>query len=568
MRRVATDCWPTPRAVNQGGPAPRLRKPPSVPPLTFRGDYAPLVIAAQAGSRDARDELISACLPLLYNIVGRAVSSPADVDDVVQETLLLVLRDLPGLRSPESFRPWLAAVAMHQIGRHRDRWQSAAARTTAIEEAADVADSAADIERTTVLHMQLAEQRRRLAEASRWLDPDDRTLLSLWWQETAELMSRAEVAEAMGVNVAHAGVRLQRMREQLERCRGIVSALSAEPRCARLDTVVSEWDGQPSTVWRKRIARHIRDCAVCTATTADLIRIDKIITALAVLPVPATLIAALMAKGLLPAAATGAASSFAHAASGAAATGTVHFSLTSKLAAAVAAHPIVSLVAGTVIVAGVVVTPIAVSTPPAEPAPTRVAAPPPTPPRPPVTAGSTTNGPAPVTRGPTASSTPGPSPSGTTPITGRTWTLTAEHSGKLMDVEAQSGTDRAPVVQWPGTGADNQRWQVIDAGGGTVNLKAVHSGKCLDVDARSTTAGAYLQQYRCNNDDNQRFTITPVPVATPAPTPTATAGVYIIRNVLSGLCVDVFGNAATDGTRLVQWTCQGTTNQQWRFTQV
>ncbi|MEV4518529.1 sigma-70 family RNA polymerase sigma factor [Dactylosporangium sp. NPDC049525] len=534
-----------------------------MPPLTFRGDYAPLVIAAQAGSRDARDELISACLPLLYNIVGRAVSRPADVDDVVQETLLLVLRDLPGLRSPESFRPWLAAVAMHQIGRHRNHWQSAAARTTVIEEAADVADSAADVERTTVLNMQLAEQRRRLAEASRWLDPDDRTLLSLWWQETAELMSRAEVAEAMGVNVAHAGVRLQRMREQLERCRAIVSALAAEPRCAGLDTVVSEWDGQPSTVWRKRIARHIRDCAVCTATTADLIRIEKIIAALAVLPVPATLIAALTAKGLLPAAATGAATSFAHAASGAAATGTVPFSLTGKLAAAVAAHPIVSLVAGTVILAGVVITPIAVSTPPAEPAPARVAAAPPTPPRSPVTAGSITKGPAPVTRGPTASSTPGPSPSGTTPITGRTWTLTAEHSGKLMDVEAESDADQTPVIQWPGTGADNQRWQVIDAGGGTVTLKAVHSGKCLDVDARSTTAGAYLQQYRCHNDDNQRFTITPVPGATPA-----TAGVYVIRNVLSGLCVDVFGNAATDGTRLVQWTCQGTTNQQWRFTQV
>ncbi|MET7424593.1 sigma-70 family RNA polymerase sigma factor [Dactylosporangium sp. NPDC005555] len=519
--------------------------------MTFRGDYAPLVIAAQAGSRDARDELISACLPLLYNIVGRAVGRPADVDDVVQETLLLVLRDLPGLRSPESFRPWLAAVAMHQIGRHRDRWQSTAARTTAIEEAADVADSAADIERTTVLHMQLAEQRRRLAEASRWLDPDDRTLLSLWWQETAELMSRAEVAEAMGVSVAHAGVRLQRMREQLERCRGIVSALAAEPRCAGLDTVVSEWDGQPSTVWRKRIARHVRDCAVCTATTADLIRIDKIITALAVLPVPATLIAALMAKGLLPAAAN----SFAHAA-----TGTAHLSLAGKLAGAVAAHPLVSLVAGTVVVAGIVVTPIAVSTPPVEPTPTRVAVPPPRPPQPPVTAGSATRGPAPGTREPTAPSTPGPSLSSAVPVIGRTWTLTAEHSGKLMDVEAHSGTDRAPVVQWPGTGADNQRWQVIDAGGGTVTLKAVQSGKCLDVAGRSTSAGAYLQQYRCNNDDNQRFTVTPVT--------TAPAGVYVIRNVLSGLCVDVFGNAAADGARLVQWTCQGTTNQQWRFTQV
>ncbi|WP_330300506.1 RNA polymerase sigma factor [Streptomyces sp. NBC_00503] len=67
-------------------------------------DHARLVVAAQGGDDRAREKLIAAYLPLLYNIVGRALSGPADVDDVVQETLPRVVRDLPALRAPESFR--------------------------------------------------------------------------------------------------------------------------------------------------------------------------------------------------------------------------------------------------------------------------------------------------------------------------------------------------------------------------------------------------------------------------------------------------------------------------------
>ncbi|WP_425556378.1 RNA polymerase sigma factor, partial [Kitasatospora nipponensis] len=47
-------------------------------------DHAELVVAAQAGDDRAREELIAAYLPLLYNIVGRALGGHADVDDVVQ----------------------------------------------------------------------------------------------------------------------------------------------------------------------------------------------------------------------------------------------------------------------------------------------------------------------------------------------------------------------------------------------------------------------------------------------------------------------------------------------------
>jgi len=47
----------------------------------------------------------------------------------------------------------------------------------------------------------------------------ERVLFSLWWLEMTGELTRAEVATALGTSVAHAGVRIQRMREQLEASR-------------------------------------------------------------------------------------------------------------------------------------------------------------------------------------------------------------------------------------------------------------------------------------------------------------------------------------------------------------
>ena len=145
-----------------------------------------------------------------------------------------------------------------------------------------------------------------------------------------------------------------------------------------------------------------------------------------------------------------------------------------------------------------------------------------------------------------------------TGVAGKTWTLTAQHSTKLMDVSGASTADGAAINQWAATGGTNQRWQAVDAGGGAVNLKAVHSNKCVEVTGNSSAAGAFLQQATCTSGNQQKFTAAP----------TGTTGVYTLRSVSSGLCVDVNGAATNDGARLLQWTCQGSPNQQWRFNQV
>ncbi|WP_344289738.1 sigma-70 family RNA polymerase sigma factor, partial [Streptomyces synnematoformans] len=85
------------------------------------------------------DRLVAGWLPLVYNVVGRALGGHADVDDVVQETMLRAVRRLPSLRDPDRFRSWLVAIAMRQIrerARRRGRRAEAAAGTAAAGSAA------------------------------------------------------------------------------------------------------------------------------------------------------------------------------------------------------------------------------------------------------------------------------------------------------------------------------------------------------------------------------------------------------------------------------------------------
>src|SRR5436190_98184 len=207
------------------------------------------IAAAQAGDRQALDDLAAGWLPLVYNVVGRALNGHADVDDVVQETMLRAVDNLGSLRDPDSFRSWLMAIAMRQI---RDR----ARRRSPQQLDESAAREATDFAELTVLRLQLEGQRREVAEAVRWLDDEDRQLLSLWWLEVAGELTRRELAAAVGISRQHAAVRVQRMKERLETSRGIVRALDGA--CPELRELTGRWDGRPDSVWRKRLARHIR----------------------------------------------------------------------------------------------------------------------------------------------------------------------------------------------------------------------------------------------------------------------------------------------------------------------
>ncbi|MFD8598947.1 sigma-70 family RNA polymerase sigma factor [Kitasatospora sp. NPDC059646] len=249
------------------------------------GRVAALVGRAQHGDRQAVAELVGGHLPLVYNVVGRALSGHPDTDDVVQETMLRAVDGLPGLRDPAGFRSWLVAIAVNQV-RRRFRDQSAAGAAQAVPDPVAVADPAADFVGLTIVRLGLSEQRREVAEATRWLDEGDRDLLALWWLEAAGELSRAELAAALEVSPQHAAVRVQRMKGQLEAARVAVRALGAVPGCAWLAELTAGWDGVPSALWRKRIGRHVRECAVCGEHRRGLVPAEGLLAGLTLVPLP------------------------------------------------------------------------------------------------------------------------------------------------------------------------------------------------------------------------------------------------------------------------------------------
>jgi len=260
-----------------------------------------LVVAALRGDRRALDDLIAAYMPLVYNIVGRALDGHSDVDDVVQETLVRAVEGLGDLRDPAAFRPWLAAIAIRCV---RDRWRAGQVRQVAPlgsggdpDVPLDAVDPGADFVDLTILRLELSGQRRETALATRWLDPDDRELLALWWLEAAGEMSRAELVEALGLTAGHTSVRVQRMKQQLETARTVVRALSAVPQCAELAELARRWDGRPTSVWRKQFARHTRECVECGVQAQGLVPAERLLIGLGLVPVPVLLAAKWSALG-------------------------------------------------------------------------------------------------------------------------------------------------------------------------------------------------------------------------------------------------------------------------------
>ncbi|MFC7647307.1 RNA polymerase sigma factor [Streptosporangium lutulentum] len=244
------------------------------------------MVAARDGDQRALDTLVADSLPLVYNIVGRALNGHTDVDDVVQETLLKVVRSLPGLRAPESYRSWLVAIAVRQVRDHEQDRRTTQNRRADLDTATEMPDPASDFAAVTILRLGLTDQRREVAEATRWLDGDDQALLALWWLEETGELGRADLAGSLGLSGRHAAVRVQRMKDQVHTARTVVRALHADSGCTELRALTGNWNGVPSPLWRKRFARHVRDCDVCERRTAGLLPIDRLLSGLPLLPLP------------------------------------------------------------------------------------------------------------------------------------------------------------------------------------------------------------------------------------------------------------------------------------------
>jgi RNA polymerase sigma-70 factor (ECF subfamily) len=74
------------------------------------GEETLWALRAQCGDREALEQLLRSVQPALYRYVRR-VTGDADADDVLQDVLVAIARNVVWLVEPRLFRPWAFRIA-------------------------------------------------------------------------------------------------------------------------------------------------------------------------------------------------------------------------------------------------------------------------------------------------------------------------------------------------------------------------------------------------------------------------------------------------------------------------
>ncbi|WP_309067426.1 sigma-70 family RNA polymerase sigma factor [Microbacterium sp.] len=165
---------------------------------------AALVARAADGSEQAFRQLYRRYARPVYWIAHGLLHSPADAEDVVQETFVVAWRRLPGFElAGESLLPWLATICRFQAANRRR-----ALRRVEADQLDERSPSAADVEQQ-VIDAELAE---RILRAVEGLSPLDQRIFRLCVGEGYAYQAAAE-----HLGVAHGVVRnrLSRIRTRL-----------------------------------------------------------------------------------------------------------------------------------------------------------------------------------------------------------------------------------------------------------------------------------------------------------------------------------------------------------------
>jgi len=145
----------------------------------------------------------------------------------------------------------------------------------------------------------------------------------------------------------------------------------------------------------------------------------------------------------------------------------------------------------------------------------------------------------------------GPSaPKGPNAPKANAYTFRAAHSNRCLDVQSWSKQNDAPITQWDCHGGANQRFRLLDAGGGYWYVQSVHSGKCLDVRRASPEQGAAILQWDCHGGDNQKLKRENLG-----------GNLYQFTFKHSGNCMDV--NNSKNGSPVYQYGCHSGKNQRF-----
>ncbi|MGH8232028.1 MAG: sigma-70 family RNA polymerase sigma factor [Steroidobacteraceae bacterium] len=174
--------------------------------------WTELMRAAQAGDRVAYERLLREITPMIRSLVRRHCRNRADIEEMVQDTLLTVHRVRHTYDPARPFGPWLAAIAWRRsIDALRRRVRVAKYETAELGAYETFADAAANSDMEAVRSVEEVEELLRL------LPPRQRQAL-----EAVKLrqMSLLEASAASGQSVAALKVNTHRA---LKALRGLIA---------------------------------------------------------------------------------------------------------------------------------------------------------------------------------------------------------------------------------------------------------------------------------------------------------------------------------------------------------
>ncbi|MGA7805431.1 RICIN domain-containing protein [Bradyrhizobium sp.] len=126
-------------------------------------------------------------------------------------------------------------------------------------------------------------------------------------------------------------------------------------------------------------------------------------------------------------------------------------------------------------------------------------------------------------------------------------------SGKCLDLPKGQSADGTRAIQYDCHGGPNQEWKIESAGDAGYRIISRMTGKCIGTDAASAAPGGHVVESPCGGSSLQLWTIE------------GTRNRSILHNVADRLCLDVPGGSLANGAQPIVWTCNGGTNQTWRY---
>lgn len=242
-------------------------------------DDASLVEAARSGDGSAWAAIYDRYADRLHDHCHRILRDRDEAADALHDAFIAASRNLEQLRDPSRLRPWLYSICRHEALRRAKRRSRV--------ELTDEVDEMSSIEVDHGRGARAEELQELVWSAAAGLNERDQALLDLNLRQGLE---GQDLADAMGTSLNNSYVMLSRLRDQVERSLGaLLVARLGRDDCDELAHLLEGWDGRFSPLWRKRVARHVDGCDVCSERRAAVVSPLALLAAAPLVPAPAAL---------------------------------------------------------------------------------------------------------------------------------------------------------------------------------------------------------------------------------------------------------------------------------------